>query len=124
MECGQSLGPLAEATPRATLSSRLGGGTEPTKGVMRWAGRASRVLVRRRTCSGCHSTPGSSQSRFELFQESVLLRLFVPGRRICEVTGERVTGVRGPAEDADEVERRDERGIGIEERDRTGERGI
>lgn len=44
MECDQSLGPLAADIPRAILSSRLGGGTDPLKGVIRCAGRASRVL--------------------------------------------------------------------------------
>ena len=43
MECGQSLGPLAASIPRAILSSRLDGGTDPLKGVMRCAGRASSV---------------------------------------------------------------------------------
>jgi hypothetical protein len=43
MECGHSSGPFALATPRATLSSKLEGGTTPLKGVNRCAGNASRV---------------------------------------------------------------------------------
>jgi len=42
-EWGQSAGPLASATPRAILSSRLEGGTGPLNGVSRWDGNASRV---------------------------------------------------------------------------------
>lgn len=45
MECGHSLGPLAWATPRAILSSRLEGGIEPLKGVKRCAGSASKVYI-------------------------------------------------------------------------------
>ena len=121
MECGQSTGPFALATPRAILSRRFEGGTTPLNGVKRCAGNASsvcgvvrRALLRRdgaqrrtrasrRVCSGFQSDSGSSW--FELFQLSVLF-LFAAGTRNATDArgGVRVIGVCGADSDADRFE--------------------